>query len=307
MLMIKFGNEGVNLFRKATATLISTVFSLSLATATENPLPQPKLSAAEIVERNVAARGGLEAWRAVHTLSYAGHLGQRIDQRALRPTPRPLTGAGLTPRPRRVMPQTPVVPFLIEYARPRKQRIELQYRGRPAVQVFDGTTGWRLRPGGQEVEPFTQKELDATSSQAELDGFLIDYAAKGTKVELDGVEKVEDRNTYELKLTLSSGKTLHVWIDSETFLEAKVEGTPERVNGVERPVEVYYRDYRPVDGLEIPFLQETRVLLPGRAAKEFSDTMIPAQKMFIDRVVVNPKLDPSVFSKAGITPASNAN
>ena len=294
------------MFRRAMAIAIYTALAIPLASSTDNPPAQPKLSAAEIVERNVAARGGFEAWRAVQTLLYSGHLGQRVDQRAVRPTPRPFTGAGLPPRPRRVMPQTPVVPFLIEYARPRKQRIELQYRGQPAVQVFDGTAGWRLRPGGQEVEPFTQEELDATSTEAELDGFLIDSAAKGTKVELDGVEKVEDRDTYKLKLRLSSGKTLHVWIDSETFLETKVEGTPERFNGVDHPVEVYYRDYRTVDGLEIPFLQETRVLLPGRASEEFSNTMIPAQKMFIDRVVVNPKLDPSVFSKAGIVPASNA-
>lgn len=294
------------LLRRATAVALYTALAIPLASSTDNPPTQPKLSAAEIVERNVAARGGFEAWRAVQTLSYLGHLGQRADQRAVSPTPRPFTGAGLPPRPRRVMPQTPLVPFLIEYARPRKERIELRYRGRRAVQVFDGTAGWRLRPGGQEVEPFTQEELDATSTQAELDGFLIDYAAKGTKVELDGMEKVEDRDTYKLTLSLSSGKTLHAWIDSETFLEAKVEGIRERVNGVDRPVEVYYRDYRRVDDLEIPFLQETRVLLPGRAAEEFSNAMIPAQKMFIDTVVVNPKLDPTVFSKAGIAPASNA-
>ena len=41
------------------------------------PAPAPKLpamTAEQIVERNVAARGGLKAWRAVNTLSYAGQL-----------------------------------------------------------------------------------------------------------------------------------------------------------------------------------------------------------------------------------------
>lgn len=32
------------------------------------------LSAAEIVSRNVAARGGLEAWRAIQTLSFSGKM-----------------------------------------------------------------------------------------------------------------------------------------------------------------------------------------------------------------------------------------
>ncbi len=36
--------------------------------------------------------------------------------------------------------------------------------------------------------------------QAELDGPLVDYRAKGTIVELDGTEVVEDRTTYKLKL-----------------------------------------------------------------------------------------------------------
>ena len=108
------------MFRRAMAIAIYTALAIPLASSTENPPAQPKLSAAEIVERNVAARGGFEAWRAVHTLSYSGHLGQRVDQRAVRPTPTPFTGAGLPPRPRRVMPQTRLVPFLIVYARPRR-------------------------------------------------------------------------------------------------------------------------------------------------------------------------------------------
>jgi len=36
-------------------------------------------------------------------------------------------------------------------------------------------------------------------------GFLVDYAAKGTQIELAGMEKVENRDTYKLKLTMKSG------------------------------------------------------------------------------------------------------
>lgn len=41
-------------------------------------------------------------------------------------------------------------------------------------------------------------------------------------------------------------------------------------------------------------------------ATEFSNTLVPVQKMVIDSVVVNPRLDPSVFSKAGIPLPSSA-
>jgi len=45
------------------------------------------LSAAAIVDKNIAARGGLQAWRAVQTISLAGKLGAGGNQRAAVPVP----------------------------------------------------------------------------------------------------------------------------------------------------------------------------------------------------------------------------
>ena len=83
--------------------------------------------------------------------------------------------------------------------------------------------GWKLRPylNRLEVEPFTADELRLAAMQQPLDGPLVDYAVKGTQVELEGMEKVEDRNTYKLKLTMKDGHTTRVWIDAQTFLEAE--------------------------------------------------------------------------------------
>jgi len=104
---------------------------------------------------------------------------------------------------------------------------------------------------------------------------LVDYAAKGTQVELAGMEKVEGRDTYELKLTLKNGRAIHVWIDAETFLETKMEGTPRRLDGTDHPVELYFRDYRPVSGVQIPSVLETHVLPVARTATGLRDTPVP--------------------------------
>lgn len=191
------------------------------------------------------------------------------------------------------------MPFVMELKRPRKVRFELQFKGQTAIQVFDGTQGWKLRPylNRQGVEPYSAEEMKMASVQGELDGLLIDYAAKGTQVELDGTAKVEGRDTYKLKLTLKSGDVKHVWVDSQTFLEAKVEGQARRLDGTDHSVEVYYRDYRPVNGLQIPFVLETRVLSVARTATGFRDTPVPPEKIIIDKVAVNPKLDDSLFAK----------
>jgi len=194
------------------------------------------------------------------------------------------------------------LPFLMELARPHKMRFELEVAGQTALQVYDGVNGWKLRPylNRLEVEPYTADELKIASIQSELDGPLVDYAAKGTRVESDGVEKVEDRDTYKLKLTLKSGDVTHVWVDAQTFLETKIEGQPRRLDGIYHPVEIYYRDYRNVNGLEIPFVLETRVVPVTKTAMRLRDTPVPPERTLIEKVVINPKFDAGLFSKPAI-------
>jgi hypothetical protein len=281
-----------------------------LAAAAAVAPPQASLSAAEIVKKNVAARGGLEAWRAVKTMSLSGKLGAGGNQRATLQMPTQAQSTVVTRNTDE--PKLPLrrveevnLPFLMELARPGKMRFELQVAKRTALQVYDGANGWKLRPylNRFEVEPYTAEETKVASRQSELDGPLVDYAAKGTRIELDGFEKVEDRDTYKLKLTMKSGDVCHVWVDAQTFLEAKIEGQPRRLDGSEHPVEVYYRDYRNVQGLEIPFALETRVLPVARTAMGFRDTPVPPEKIQIEKVVINPAFDAGLFSKPAITTA----
>lgn len=295
------------MLRKTLAILISTAFALSLKAAPGTPPTVSKLSAAEIVGKNVAARGGLQAWRAVQTLSLAGKLGAGGNRRATLSVPAPSGRKGTLEG----VPQRPVeevqLPFVMELKRPGKVRFEVQFNGQTAVQVFDGAHGWKLRPflNRREVEPYSSEEMKIASKQAELDGLLIDYAAKGTRIDLDGIEKVEGRDSYKLKLTLKNGEVTHVWVDAQTFLEAKIEGQPRRLDGTYHPVEVYYRDYRPVNGgIQIPFALETRVLPVAKTALGLRDTPVPPEKIIIEKVTVNPKLDDAVFSKSGIETAS---
>ena len=296
------------MFRKLLGTCISLAFALSLAVAGEIPQSLAKLSAADIVNKNVAARGGLQAWRAVQTMSMEGKMGAGGNQRAALPVPVPGRNANQASLPQRPA-QEAQLPFVLELKRPRKMRMELTFNGQTAIQVFDGANGWKLRPflNRRVVEPYTTDEMKSESMQADLDGPLVDYAAKGTKIELDGVEKVEDRDTYKLKLTMNGGQSIHVWIDAQTFLEAKIEGQPRRLDGIYHPVEVYYRDYRPVSGLQIPHVLETKVLKVAQKSASLKDPAVPPEKITIDKVVVNPNLEESRFSKPGDGVAPKAN
>jgi hypothetical protein len=186
--------------------------------------------------------------------------------------------------------------------RPRKMRMEIIFKGDTAVQVYDGTNGWKLRPflNRREVEPYTQEEIKKASMQADLDGPLVDYAAKGTQIELAGMEKVEERDTYNLKLTMKNGNSIHVWIDAQTFLETKIEGTPRVLDGLSHPVEVYYRDYRPVNGLQVPYVLETKVLPVTQPGSKIVQTPVPVERITFEKVEVNSRLDESQFSKPDV-------
>lgn len=293
------------MIRGLLGVFISAAFAVTLAAAPTNALSQAKLSAGQIVDRNVAARGGLQAWRGVHTLSLEGKMGAGGNQRAALPVP-------MGNSKDMVLPHRPAeeaqLPFLMELQRPRKMRLELQFKGETAVQVYDGTNGLKLRPflNRHDVEPYSEQELKIASQRGELDGPLVDYSAKGSHVALDGTEKVEGRDTYKLKVTEKTGHTLHVWVDAETFLETKIDGQPRILDGSEHPVEVYYRDYRTVDGLKIPFLLETRVLPVGKNALGLRDTPVPPERIVIDKVVVNPKLDEKLFSSVEVPTVSKS-
>jgi outer membrane lipoprotein-sorting protein len=271
--------------------LVVAFLPLSMA-GSETKTSAPRLTASEIVDKNVAARGGLAAWRAVQTLEMKGKMEAGGNNRSTLPVP---GSNGVSVRGRQVREQMPPrrpaeqvqLPFVMDLKRGRKMRVEIQFNGQTAVQVYDGAQGWKLRPflNRHQVENFTPEELQAASTQSDLDGLLIDYAAKGSKVELDGTEQVDGRNTYKLKVTDKNSHPRHVWVDAETFLETKVEGTPRRLDGKYHPVATYLRDYRSVNGLMMPYLLETAV--EGVRDKE---------KIMIENITSNPKLDDSRFA-----------
>jgi len=257
---------------------------------------QATLSAAEIVSRNVAARGGLQAWRAIQTLSFSGKMQAGGDNRPSLPNVGSRREQKVaTPRPTAQVE----LPFKMEMKRTRKLRLELQFNGQTAIQVYDGVNGWKMRPflNRTDYEPYTADETKAASEQADLDGPLVDYAAKGTIVELAGMEKVNGRDNYRLKLTLKSGYSFHVWIDAQTFLESKIEGTPRRLDGEYHPVEIYMTDYRSTNGLMIPYVQETKVVTLAPVAGKKDPPQYSAEMITIEEVQLNRQLEDSLFAE----------
>ena len=258
--------------------------------------PAPRLGAAEIVRRNVAARGGLKAWSAVQALTLRGKMdagpGDSVARSMAVARPGPssrkarLEAAAAAAQERAA--QQVELPFTLEKERPNKSRLEIEFAGKTAVQVYDGKNGWKVRPylNRSDAEPFTPEEAQVEAESPDLDGLLIGYEAKGTKVALMGVEPVGGRDAYKLEVTTRTGTVRHVWVDAHSFLDVKVEGVPRRMDGKMHAVWVYQRDFRSVQGLKIPFVLETAV-----------DGYPQTHKIYFEKVAVNPKLDAAAFAK----------
>jgi hypothetical protein len=222
------------------------------------------LSADQIVEKNVTARGGLEAWRKIQTIVWTGHIE---------------TGS----------PTAPILPFALEMKRPNKTHFEVNAQGDKSARIFDGTHGWKIRPGrgGKlDTQPFTLEELKFAHDAPAIDGRLIDHEAKGIKVDVDGVEELDGHQAYRLNITLPSGAKERLWVDAHSFLEVKSEHQIRASAGLTAWVPMFYRNYQTVEGVQIPFTVET-----GASAGKAAD------KLVIQQVLVNPPLDDQVFAK----------
>ncbi|WP_258187785.1 outer membrane lipoprotein-sorting protein [Trinickia symbiotica] len=232
----------------------------------------PSLGAEQIVERSIAASGGLQAWRAANTMVMSGQIevgGKR----------------------------NVALPFTMTMKRPKKSRFEVRFDGQTAFQVYDGAEGWKVRPflGRDEVDPYTPAEAKQAAEASELDGLLVDHAQKGTKIALAGAEKVEGHGAYKLKLTLKDGTQRMMWVDATSFLQLKVEGDPRKLDGRMHPVFVFLRDYRSEGGLKVPHVIETAV----QGVKQ-------THKMTIEHVAVNTAVDDALFAKPTLAMAKAA-
>ncbi len=221
----------------------------------------------QIIERNIAARGGAEAWRKIHSMAWTGRI--ESGPNAISKTP-----------------------FMMLFKRPNATRFEVITQREHSVRVFDGSKGWKLRPtpeGLPDLKDYTPEELSYARNGAWLDGPLLDYQAKGVKVALVGEDVVENHPAFHLRLTLTGGQVHDLWIDAQSFLELRHDRPNRNMAGTPGVVSEYFRNYQTVNGLTLPFLIET-----GVGTTQYTD------KMVIEKIALNPELAASQFGKPPI-------
>jgi hypothetical protein len=226
-----------------------------------------QLTLQQILERHIAARGGADAWQKVQSMAWTG----RIE-----------SGAGGISK----------TPFMMIYQRPEATRFEVIAQGQHLVRAFNGTAGWKMLPtvnGVPDIKPFDADDIAFAHDAGGLDGPLMGSRSKGVKIALDGIDAIDGRQAYRLKVTLPSGQVQTHWLDATSFLDLRFDRANRNSLGLAGKVSVYLLNYQTLQGLTMPMQIETH-----------GSDNTPADKMIIEKVAINPPVEASTFVRPSI-------
>jgi outer membrane lipoprotein-sorting protein len=216
--------------KRKTFFAVLAAFGLALAVAA---LPASAQTVDDIIAKSLEARGGKAKIQAVKSAVFTGKMGMGPAGEA---------------------------PVIFKWQRPNKVRLEFTFQGMTGIQAYDGTTGWMVMPflGKKDPEKMSEDDLKDVQDMADsFEGPLVDYAAKGHKVELLGKEPIEGTEAYKIKLTKKNGDVQTIYIDAEAYLEIFTEGKRKTPNGEVEFIQSL-GDYKEVGGLLFAMSMESK-------------------------------------------------
>jgi hypothetical protein len=217
-------------------------------------------TADELVNKNIEAKGGLGKIKAVKTLRISGRAEQSDG---------------------------PPLAVVIEHAGPDQIRQDITVAGMTMVQAYDGKAGWMIQPfdGRKDPQLMGEDDLRDLTVDADIDGPLVDFKAKGNTVEYMGHDMVDGDDALRLKVTVKNGDVLYYDLDPDTYLEIRREAQ-EFIRGSIKETVMEYGSYKAVDGVMYPF---SLAIWPKTDPTQ-------ALTVTVDKVEVNVPLADSVFA-----------
>jgi len=226
------------------------------------PLPLGAQTVDDIVARHVAARGGMDRIKAIQTLkitrTVAAGIGGTVRVVIYKKRPALYRGE-----------QGPAAPGA-----------PLTPRGVNAEDAWDTAQGGKivLRPEDLEAET---REIDA-----DFDGLLIDWKAKGHTVRFDGREAMPGGDVLKLTVKTKSGVERVIYLDAATCLDRRHTGVM-RLRNAKLQVVTDFSNWQDVNGVKFPFdINEDRT--GGIAAQSLV--------IYTEKIEANVPMDDSLFA-----------
>lgn len=239
---------------------------LLLAALTSVPLASSAQTVDDILEKYIAARGGLAKIRSIQSERVSGTI---------------------------VFSPQVQGPFLVERERPLKMHMEVTVGRDTVIRVYDGkSAGWIYNPFATNpaiVEPMSENDLRNILEEADFEGPFINYKAKGNQLEYIGKTTVEGKPAYKIKLTNKNGEVSYFSFDLATSLVTRWQGTRKNGEGKDVASESLFRNYREIEDVPYPFLIESSSPATGES-----------QKIIADKIEINVSIPESRFRKPNV-------
>jgi len=238
-------------------TIVSVASALAVTAVCAQDKPQ--LTVDELVAKNVGAKGGADALRALQSIRHNGKMLVNEGQIQLA--------------------------YAETKKRPDEVRTETTLQGMTAVEAYDGKAGWRISPfqGRKDPERMSADDVKPLMEDAEIDGPLVNWKEKGSTLEYVGREDVDGTSAYKIKVVRKNGDVNFVYLDPDHFLEIRILSQRVR-HGAQEETETDVGDYEKIGGVFLPFSIES-----GR--KGDSDK----QKVVIEKAEANVPVDDAIF------------
>ncbi|MBE0647108.1 MAG: hypothetical protein IH596_04910 [Bacteroidales bacterium] len=168
--------------------------------------------------------------------------------------------------------QQDIMPLKIVRKRPNLSLMEFDVADLTAYQAYDGNIGWSTAPwtGDASPKPLPESRTRDLMYQSDFDGMLYNWKEKGHHLELEGVDTMDTKLAYKIKLVRADSAIQYYFIGMGDFL-LKKQTTFRMIRGEEISIENIFTDYRPVEGIPFAFNIETRY--PGRSVSMEFETI----------------------------------
>ena len=164
------------------------------------------------------------------------------------------------------------------------RRTDFTVQNMTGTEVITKKQGWKFMPfmGHQKPEPSSAEEVKESAFTIDLQGYVVDYAKKGYKIELVGNDTVAGKIAHCLRITSKEGVSVDYFVDAESGNTVKLINK-RTINGSLLEITSLLTDYKTQNGYSFPYTINQDV--PGAGPMVIK----------ITKVEINPPVDASIF------------
>jgi hypothetical protein len=171
--------------------------------------------------------------------------------------------------------------YTFKVKQPNRYYVEIRKEGKTLIESYNGKSSWHETESGTVATLLGDEALQMEAAGQYYNTRLMALSKKKIGAAYKGTAQVRGHEAQEVTLTFPTGAQWEVYFDPQTHLVVEEKAT---IAGI--PQEIYYGDYRSVNGLKVPYKIELR---RGKDVYDVNVTQAATNETMGERVFDFPK------------------